>query len=169
MNYSQELDRLAELHAKGVLTEEEFTAAKAQLLLSPPPMPSPVNRYQPPSLPQQPEKVGSEDGRNWAMGIHFSAVAASFMPVVGFAVPIVLWQIKRKEIPALDAHGKAVANWLVTYGGCMLLAFVLVFVFIGVLLLPLLAGLNVLLCIIGGLKAKEGRVWRYPGSFPIFG
>ena len=34
MNLAQELERLAQLHAQGALTEEEFTKAKSQLLSS---------------------------------------------------------------------------------------------------------------------------------------
>jgi Short C-terminal domain len=35
VNLSQEVDRLAKLHAEGKLTTEEFTKAKAQLLSAP--------------------------------------------------------------------------------------------------------------------------------------
>jgi len=35
MNVAQELERLAKLHADGVLSDEEFAKAKSQLLSSP--------------------------------------------------------------------------------------------------------------------------------------
>ena len=35
MNFAQEIERLAKLHAEGALTAEEFTKAKSQLLSTP--------------------------------------------------------------------------------------------------------------------------------------
>jgi uncharacterized Tic20 family protein len=50
----------------------------------------------------------------------------------------------------------------------MLVIAVLCFVLIGILLVPVLVVLNIVFPIIGGLKANEGVVWKYPLSIPFF-
>ncbi len=100
--------------------------------------------------------------RTWCMLIHFSVFAGYLAPVAGLIVPIVLWQIKKNEIPAADAHGKMVVNFIFSallYG---LICFALTFVLIGIPLLFLLSIACIILPIIGGIKANAGELWQYP-------
>jgi len=102
--------------------------------------------------------------RQWAMYIHFSVLAGLIVPLAGFLLPIVLWQTKREELPGVDAHGKAVANWLISaliYG---VASTILAFALVGIPLLVALAVLSILFPIVGGLRAGEGRLWTYPLS-----
>ena len=102
--------------------------------------------------------------RQWSMYIHFSVLAGVIVPLAGFVLPIVLWLTKRDELPGVDAHGKAVANWLISaliYG---VASTILVFVLVGIPLLVALAVLSILFPIVGGLRAGEGRLWTYPLS-----
>lgn len=105
--------------------------------------------------------------RQWAMYIHFSVLAGVIVPLAGFLLPIVLWQTKREDLPGVDAHGRAVANWLISalvYGvGCTALAFALV----GIPLLVALGVLSILFPIVGGLRAGEGTLWTYPLTIPF--
>ncbi|MFO0933009.1 MAG: DUF4870 domain-containing protein [Planctomycetota bacterium] len=107
--------------------------------------------------------------RQWAMYIHFSVLAGVVVPLAGFVLPIVLWQSKRHELPGVDAHGRAVTNWLISaliYGvGATILAFVVV----GIPLLIALAVLCLVFPIVGGLRAGEGTLWRYPLTIPFLG
>ncbi len=103
--------------------------------------------------------------RQWAMFLHFSLLAGFIIPIAGIAVPIVIWQIKKNELPGIDVHGKVVVNWLLTaliYG---VIAMLLSFVLIGIPLLVALAVLCTVFPIIGGIKANTGEVWKYPLSF----
>ena len=105
---------------------------------------------------------------HWALLLHLSQFAGFLVPLAGWIAPIVIWQVKRSDIPELDAHGKVVANWilsLVIYGS---VSGILIFVLIGIPLLIALALLGVLFPIIGALKADNGIVWRYPLSIPFF-
>lgn len=113
------------------------------------------------------EQVRAE--RQWAMYIHFSVLAGLVVPLAGFVLPIVLWQSKRHELPGVDAHGRAVTNWLIStliYG---VGATILVFVLVGIPLLIALAVLCLVFPIVGGLRAGEGTLWRYPLSIPFLG
>ena len=48
------------------------------------------------------------------MFLHLSQLLNMVIPLAGVVVPIVIWQMKKDETPALDAHGKMVVNWLIS-------------------------------------------------------
>lgn len=106
--------------------------------------------------------------RTWAMMMHLSQLFNYLMPPAGIIIPIVIWQLKKAEMPELDLHGKNIANWLISaliYG---LACFVLAFFLIGIPLALALAVLSVIFPIIGGVKANSGEVWRYPLTITFF-
>lgn len=105
-----------------------------------------------------------KDTRQWAMFLHLSLLAGFVIPLAGLVAPIIIWQIKKEELPAIDAHGKVVMNWIISaliYGA---VCFVLAFVIIGIPLLFVLSLLHVIFAIIGGIKANNGELWKYPLS-----
>ncbi len=107
--------------------------------------------------------------RQWAMFLHFSLLAGRFVPLAGLILPIVLWQIKKTELPGIDIHGKVVANWIVSELLYLVVSIVLLFVIVGIFFLLGLLVLGVVFPIIGGIKASNGEVWRYPLSIRFFG
>ncbi len=113
--------------------------------------------------------VSSEQSaRQWGMFIHLSILAGYLIPLAGFIVPIVMWQMKKDEHPLIDAHGKNVANWLVSFFVYAVIGWVLSLILIGLLLLWILAILNIVFAIVGGLKASNGEVWAYPFTIRLF-
>jgi len=114
-----------------------------------------------------PDAVDSES-RTWAMFLHFSVLAGFLVPFGGLIVPILIWQVKKGELPWLDVHGRNVANWIISkliYFGCCVL---LVFVIIGVPMLIVLGICALVFPIIGGIKASSGEVWKYPMAISFF-
>ncbi len=94
--------------------------------------------------------------------LHLSQLLNFIIPFGGVVAPIVIWQIKKEEMPALDAHGKMIANWLIScliYGAVSL---VLSLVLIGILGLIALGIMGVAFPIIGAVKANNGELWEYP-------
>lgn len=170
MSISEDLERLAQLRQSGEITEAEYEAAKALALRgesaspnSPPPPPAP-----PPS-PSAPPAGGSDaterQTREWAMWIHLSQLAGILVPLAGLVLPIVLWQVKKDELPGVDAHGKVVVNWIITQLIVAVIGAILVFVIIGFAVLAVLAVVSIVFPILGGLRANEGKLWAYPYSF----
>ncbi|EGF29918.1 DUF4870 domain-containing protein [Rhodopirellula baltica] len=102
------------------------------------------------------------NANTWAMILHFSQFAGYVVPIAGFLAPIVIWQLKKEDIPSLDLHGRNVTNWLITQFLLSVLCWILLFVGIGVLGFLILAVLSVIFPIIGGIKASQGEVWKYP-------
>ena len=103
--------------------------------------------------------------RMWAMFIHLSVLSGLFVvPIAGWILPIVLWQIKKDDMPEIDVHGRIVANWLLSsliYGA---ICVPLVFLINGFPLLVALIALNIIFSVIGGIKAHNGEAWHYPLS-----
>ena len=101
----------------------------------------------------------------WAMFIHFSILAGWIVPIGGLIVPILIWQMKKDELPGIVPHAHIVLNWIVTSLVYALICFILTFVLIGILGFIALGIATVIFAIIGGIKANEGEVWEYPGTF----
>ena len=100
----------------------------------------------------------------WAMLLHFSILAGWVIPIAGLIVPILLWQIKKDELPGIVPHAHIVLNWIVTSLVYAVICFVLTLVLIGVLGFFALGLATIIFAIIGGIKANNGEVWEYPGT-----
>ncbi|MEM6329055.1 MAG: DUF4870 domain-containing protein [Planctomycetota bacterium] len=124
-------------------------------------------RYTPPADGKDPAVIERET-RQWAMILHLSQFAGYVLPLAGYAAPIVIWQVKKDALPAIDDHGRAVVNWILSELIYFVAFFVLVFLLVGIPLLILLAIAGVVFPIIGAVKARDGELWRYPLSFRFF-
>lgn len=102
--------------------------------------------------------------RQWSMLIHFSILAGWVVPLAGVVVPVLLWQLKKDELPGIRPHAHVVLNWILSSLVYAVICFILLFIAIGALGFFLLAVLTVVYAIIGGVKANEGEVWEYPGT-----
>ena len=105
--------------------------------------------------------------RMWAMILHFSVLAGFVVPLGGLIAPIVIWQIKKADMPEIDAHGKMVVNFLISMLIYSIIAFLLTFVFIGIFLFLALTVVGIVFPIIGGIKANNGELWQYPLIFNL--
>lgn len=160
MSLPNDLQKLQQLHDSGALSAEEFATAKARLLQGQPAGPAPFPHSPPASHP-------AEDTRQWAMFLHLSQLLGYLIPLAGFLAPIVIWQLKKDHCPGLDAHGRVVVNWLISGFIYAIVSGILVFVLIGIPLLWALALVGILFPIIGGIKANNGEVWKYPMAIPF--
>jgi len=113
-------------------------------------------QFQPPMSLQTPEQ------KQMGMFLHLSQLLNFVLPPAGIVVPIILWQIKKDEMPALDAHGKMVVNWLISSLIYFVVSLVLAIVLIGILGLVALGIMSIVFPIIGGIKANNGELWEYP-------
>lgn len=100
---------------------------------------------------------------------HLSALAGLFLPFGNLLGPLLVWQLKKNEIPAIDRHGKDSLNFQLTITIFTLVAGViacaLAFVCIGFILLPLVALLPIagfIFAVIAAIKANNGETYQYP-------
>jgi uncharacterized Tic20 family protein len=107
------------------------------------------------------------------MWCHLSALAGYVIPLGTILGPLIIWQMKRNEFPAVDQHGKEALNFQLSVfiyllaGG--MVTFFSVLICVGWLLLPVLIPALCLIpvvalvfTIIGGIKAGDGVLYRYP-------
>lgn len=106
--------------------------------------------------------------RQWAVLLHLSIFAGYLVPMAGFVAPIVIWQVKKQELPGLDAHGRAAANWLLSHLIYTVGSVLLCLCCIGIPMLIALALVSLVFPIVAAVKAGDGVVWKYPFSIPFF-
>lgn len=160
MNVADELQKLQQLRESGAINDEEFAQAKAKLLNES----STDGPDKPGFVPAGDSETKERQARQWAMFLHFSQFAGFAIPIAGLIVPIILWQLKKTELPGIDEHGKVVVNWMISMILYAFACILLMFVLIGIPLLIALAIVAVVFPIIGGIKANDGELWLYPMS-----
>lgn len=87
--------------------------------------------------------------------------------MLGFAlahilVPLVIWMLKRAESPCIDATGKEVLNFQISYSIYLALSLISWLFCIGV---PITIGLGILwlvLTVIAAIKTSNGENYHYP-------
>ena len=129
----------------------------------------------PPPTPAVPAPGSPESqARTWNMLCHLSALAGFIIPFGNILGPLLVWQIKKNEIPSTNVHGKAAMNFQITVVIALLagmaVAILLSFFCVGFLLIPvvMLIGLaGLIFAIIAGIKANNGEDYKYPFSLEL--
>ena len=113
---------------------------------------------EPPAPPE-----ADKDARMWAMFCHLGGLGWFIFPALGGIIaPLVLWLVKRDDHPFIDASGKEALNFQLTVLIAYVICVPLVFVFIGVLLLPAVTVCNIVFVVLASIKTNEGHLYRYP-------
>jgi uncharacterized protein len=138
------------------------------------PAPSDPGAPRPDPSPAAPVGPTSEE-RTWALFAHLTSLLAYLACGLGFLGPLVVWLLRKDRSEFVDFHGKESMNFQVT----MFLLLVVVTglaVLLGVvtcglslwLVAPAAAAVTLLdyvLAVVAGVRAYNGKRWRYPISF----
>lgn len=91
------------------------------------------------------------------------AVLAHLGGLIGsFLVPLIIYLIKRDESPFLRHHAAEALNFQLTLMIAYTVSFVLLFLLIGFILLPLLLVGSLVLTIVASMAASRGEWYQYP-------
>jgi uncharacterized protein len=120
--------------------------------------------------PLAPQGALSSDEKNWAMLAHLSALSGIVFPFIGnIAGPLIVWQVKKDSLPFAASEAKEALNFNISWAiwNCVIwvVTVILMLVLVGFLLLPVAILVSVawiVFSIIGGLRASEGKPYRYP-------
>ncbi|MGG6461697.1 DUF4870 domain-containing protein [Solilutibacter silvestris] len=104
----------------------------------------------------------SADERQWGMIAHLSALAGLIVPFGHLLGPLIIWMVKKDTMPFVDDQGKEALNFQITLSIALFVCFLLIFVAIGIVLMPLVGLAGLILAVIAGIKANEGVAYRYP-------
>ena len=111
---------------------------------------------------RQPSMLQTAEEKQMGMFIHISQLASLILPPAGLVIPIVLWQMNKEKMPALDAHGKMIVNWIISSLIYFVISFILMFVVVGIFLIMAVGLLGIIFPIVGAIKANNGELWEYP-------
>ena len=101
--------------------------------------------------------------RTWATFCHLSSLVAFIgVPFGNILGPLVIWFIKKNEMPLVDQEGKAALNFQISMTIYTIVAFILCFVAIGFLLIFPVILFNVVLVIMAAIKTSNGEKFQYP-------
>ena len=108
-------------------------------------------------------RISDEAARNWAAVCHLTGLAW-VLPVLfaNIIVPLVVWLMKRESHPLIDRNGKEAVNFQISMTIYLVISGLLVFVFIGIVLVPAVLLADLVLAIIAAIKTQEGKEYRYP-------
>ncbi|MHC4940836.1 MAG: DUF4870 domain-containing protein [Planctomycetota bacterium] len=163
MSIADELEQLDKLRRNGTLSEEEFRLAKQRVISG---ESDRGTRFTTPEFFEPADRVMAE--RRLGMFLHLSMLLGLIIPGAGFAVPILIWQIKKDDYESIDRHGRNATNWLFSWLIYTGIGILLLFVLIGAPLLWALGVCSIVFPIVAALKANEGRFWKYPLSIQFF-
>ena len=105
----------------------------------------------------------SKDHQNWAMICHLSALAGFLIPFGNILGPLVVWLIKRGEMPLVESNGKEAINFQITVSIAMLICIPLVFVLIGIPLMFAVGLGALILTIMAAVKVSNGEFdYKHP-------
>ncbi|MEX0866616.1 MAG: DUF4870 domain-containing protein [Pirellulales bacterium] len=131
------------------------------------PGPNPDNPY---TAPESREPYGAEppsivetdqDARLWGMFCHLS----SFCTVVGIPGifgPLVIWLVKKDQMPFVDDQGKESMNFQILLLICYIVSAVMVCFVIGIVMLAVVGIVHLVFVIVATIKANQGVYYRYP-------
>jgi|SRR6516225_4816479 uncharacterized Tic20 family protein len=116
--------------------------------------------------------------RQWAMFAHLSALIAMWFGYLGFLGPLIVWLIKKSEMPYVDQQGKEAINFQLNMLGLGIIlgiaAIPIGILTLGIGLLLIIAPLGVALLIysivmpiIAAVSCNAGEAYRYPYVYRI--
>lgn len=104
----------------------------------------------------------SQEERTMGMVAHLISLVGFVIPLGNVIGPLVIWLLKKDTMPFVDDQAKESLNFNITVAIAGIICSLLIFVVIGIVLLPLLALAWIVLTIMAAMKANEGIAYRYP-------
>ena len=106
--------------------------------------------------------MADKEQRTWAMFCHLSALAGLLFPFGSVIGPLIVWLVKKEEMPLVAEHGRKSLNFQLTMMIAYIVCFMLMFVVVGVILLPLVALFSLIMVVVSAIKANDGKEVKYP-------
>ncbi len=98
----------------------------------------------------------SADEKNIAVLTHLGGIFFSFVPA------LIVWLLKKDDSAFIGEQAREALNFQITILIAGVVAWVLVFLLIGLALLPLIYLANLVLCIVAAVGVSKGESYRYP-------
>ena len=110
----------------------------------------------------------SKEEQNWAMICHLSALAGFLIPFGNLLGPLIVWLVKRADMPMVEIHGKEALNFQITVTIAAVISMLLIFVLIGFVLLFIVGIGALILTIMAAVKVSNGEFdYKYPWALRL--
>jgi hypothetical protein len=104
----------------------------------------------------------SKEEKSMAMLCHLTGLLGGLIPPVNIIAPMLIWLIKKDQMPFVNDQGKEALNFQISMTIYFIIGFFLIFILVGLVLLPVLGILWLIFGIVATVKANEGTAYRYP-------
>lgn len=112
----------------------------------------------------QPVQTDSNE-RTWTIFCHLSGLLLfTSIPFANVIGPLVIWLIKKDEMPKVNEHGKAALNFQISMTIYALACIPLFLIVIGFFLLMAVGIVNIIFIIVASVNASNGKLYKYPLS-----
>jgi uncharacterized Tic20 family protein len=106
-----------------------------------------------------------KEERTWALFAHLSSLS-SFIGIPGFVGPLIIWLVKKDDMPFASAQAKEALNFQISLFIYLLISGIFIMTGIGAIVgIPAIMALviiEVIFTIIATIQASEGKPYRYP-------
>jgi len=154
------LEKLNQLKDAGALTVEEFLSEKEKLK-------NPVA-----SVAKTTNLKQEEQGKTFYMLMHLSQYANFLTPFAGTIIPMIMWLMYKDKDKKVDAHGREILNWQLSFTLYALASFALCITIIGIpfAIVAIIAILfiTIIFPAIGGISANDNELYKYPLTIEFF-
>jgi uncharacterized protein len=106
---------------------------------------------------EQPLVTPTSDEKTMAILSHILALPT------GFIAPLIIFLVK-KDSPYVLAHAKESLNFQITMAIALIASWLMIFILIGIALIPLVYLADLVFIIIATIKASENKLYKYPLS-----
>lgn len=125
-------------------------------------------------LPSEPHQPGpptpagepSVTDRNWAMVGHIGSFVTAWS-ALGLVAPFIVLLARGNQSAFVRRHAVESLNFQINAAVISVVLFLLIFVVIGAVLLPLYGLFYLVVVIRGGLAASKGEEFRYPATIRV--
>lgn len=110
------------------------------------------------------EPTHTEEEWQWALFSHMAGFGGFVIPFGSVLGPLVLWSMKKEQMPLVDTHGKRALNFNLTVILAALVCIPLIFVFVGIFLLIALGLIQLIATVMAVIAVSQHKDYRYPFS-----
>jgi uncharacterized Tic20 family protein len=115
---------------------------------------------------ETPTRALSGEDRLWGAIAHLSALSMYFTGIGFIAGPLIIWLWKRDTSAFAGEEAREALNFnlsiFIYYAAAGLLCLTIILIPIAVILIGLIHVFHIICIIVGGVKAADGRPFRYP-------
>ncbi len=100
--------------------------------------------------------VPNSDEKNIATVTHLAGTIFLFIPA------LIVWILKKDDSAYIADQAKEALNFQITVSIALFAANILIWILVGLALIPIIWIANIILCILAAIATSKGETYRYP-------